>query len=60
MNDRGHMSIWRLGTNQGKMLGCMNSKWDKILQEIENYVQKQSRADVFTVNQNTEAIEEEK
>ena len=60
MSDNGNMSIWRLATNQGKMLDCMTPKWIRVLEEIENYVQIQSGLEVNLIEEGPENIEEEK
>ena len=58
MTDSNNMSIWRLATNQGKMLDCMTPKWIRVLEGIEKYVIKQSGAELIYID--TETIEEEK
>ena len=40
----GVMSFWRLATNQGKMLCSMTPKWIRVLEEIEDYVQKKIKS----------------
>ena len=60
MIDSEYMSIWRLATKQGKMLDCMTQKWIRALEEIENYVEKQSEANISFIEDEAETIEEEK
>ena len=54
------MSSWRLATDQGKMLDCMDPKWTQVLQEIELYAKKQSEANFKIIEKKIENIEEEK
>ena len=58
--DNHFISIWRLATNQGKMLDSISPKLIRVLEKIEKYARKQSGSNFYIVEEQTENIEEEK